>query len=133
MKIVQIGRNLINLDKVIYLSLDNNKLTLEGDVKIELSGQEIDDFIFNYNLYDTDETKTLLERVARVVLSNPEYLTKEGIQEQITIKVKYHQLEDYFKEISEGVKLKELPLNKLLNIYRLIMDKVKEIEKDLPY
>lgn len=133
MKIVQIGRNLINLDKVIYLSLDNNKLTLEGDVKIELSGQEIDDFIFNYNLYDTDETKTLLERVARVVLSNPEYLTKEGIQEQITIKVKYHQLEDYFKEISEGVKLRELPLNKLLNVYRLIMDKIKEIEKDLPY
>jgi len=133
MKIVHIGDNLINLDKVIRLDLKTNTLYLESNIKVDLSEKESEDFVFSYNLYDTDETKLLLQRLTRVVTSNPEYLTKEGIQEQITIKVKYHKLEDYFKEVTEGVKLKDLPLTKLLTVYKLIQEKVKEIDDNSPY
>jgi hypothetical protein len=133
MKIIHIGRHLINLDKVICIDLNSNTLFLDSNIKIELSGEEAEQFVFDYNLYDTDETKVLLERLTRVVTSNPEYLTKEGIQEQITIKVRYHKLEEYFKEITEGTKLKELPLTKLLTVYKLIQEKVKEIDDESPY
>ena len=102
MKIVHIGNHLINLDKVIHLDLQSKILYLDSNNEIELSEEETEQFVFNYNLYDTDETKLLLQRLTRVVTSNPEYLTKEGIQEQITIKVRYHKLEDYFKEVTEG-------------------------------
>jgi hypothetical protein len=133
MKIVHIGSNLINLDKVIRLNLENNQLILEEGERITLSEEEVNQFVFDYNLYDTDETKTLLQRITRVVTSNPEYLSKEGIQEQITIKVRYHKLEDYFKEVTEGIKLRDLPLPKLLTVYKLIQEKVKEIDNNSPY
>ncbi|NCC82029.1 MAG: hypothetical protein EOM04_07155 [Clostridia bacterium] len=133
MKIVHIGNHLINLDKVIHLDLQSNTLLLDSNNKIQLSEEETEQFVFNYNLYDTDETKLLLQRLTRVVTSNPEYLTKEGIQEQITIKVRYHKLEEYFKEVTEGTKLKNLPLPKLLTVYKLIQEKVKEIDDNSPY
>ncbi|NCU41510.1 MAG: hypothetical protein EOM19_02160 [Candidatus Moranbacteria bacterium] len=133
MKIVNIGNNLINLDKVVYLDIQRGTLFLESNKEIHMSEAEIEQFVFDYNMYDTDETKTLLERLTRVVTSNPEYLTKEGIQEQITIKVRYHKLEDYFKEISEGQKLKEMSLAKLLMVFKLIQEKVKEIEDEKPF
>jgi len=133
MKIVHIGDHLINLDKVIRLDLRRRTLHLDSNNEIELTEEEVEQFVFNYNLYDTDETKLLLQRLARVVTSNPEYLTKEGIQEQITIKVRYHKLEKYFKEITEGKKLKDLSLTKLLTVYKLIQEKVKEIDDNSPF
>ena len=128
MKIVHIGENLINLDSVSHINIQSKTLIMNNLEKIFLTEDELEQFVFEYNLYDTDTSKLLLERLARVVTSNPEYLTKEGIQEQITIKVKYHKLEDYFKELSGGVKLKQMPLNKLLSVYKEITEKVKEID-----
>ena len=133
MKIVHIGNHLINLDKVIHLDLQSKTLYLDSNNEIELSEEEAEEFVFNYNLYDTDETKLLLQRLTRVVTSNPEYLTKEGIQEQIMIKVRYHKLEEYFKEVAEGTKLKDLQLPKLLPVYKLIQEKVKEINDKSQY
>lgn len=133
MKIVSIGKSLINLDKVIYVDVEMQIVFLEDKHEIRLNENELEEFIFNYNLYDTDEVKFLLTRIGRIIASNPDYLTKEGIQEQITISVRWHKQEEYLKEITEGVKLKDLPLPKLLTVYKLIQEKVKEIEKDNPF
>jgi len=132
-KIVQIGRQLVNLDKIVMIDLNSNKLYLENEIEIELTGQELEQFVKDYNYMNTDERELLLDRVARVVLSNPEYLTKEGIQEQVTTMVKYHELEEYFKELAEGVKLKDIPLTKLVVIYKKLQEKIQEIRKGMPY
>lgn len=133
MKIIQIGQELVNLDMIIHLNLDNYTLTVVGGETIRLSREEAEKFVKDYNYLNTDEKELLLERVSRVVLSNPEYLTKEGIQEQVTVIVKYHELEDYFKELAEGTKLKDIPLTKLVVVYKKLQEKVREIRKDLPY
>lgn len=133
MKIVQIGTSLVNLDKIVRLNLDNYELILDNNESIILTGEEVEKFVKDYNYINTDEKELLLERVARVVLSNPEYLTKEGIQEQVTVMVKYHELEEYFKELAEGTKLKDINLGRLVIIYKKLQEKIKEIQKDMPY
>lgn len=133
MKIVQIGQMLVNLDMIVYLNLEDYSLTMMGGDVIRLTRDDAEKFVKDYNYINTDEKELLLERVARVVLSNPEYLTKDGIQEQVTVMVKYHELEDYFKELAEGVKLKDITLTKLVVIYKKLQEKIKEIQKDLPY
>jgi hypothetical protein len=133
MKIINIGNYLINLDKVILVDTENRVLHLEDEKRIELTEQQVEEFVVSYNLSDTDETGLLLKVLTRAVMSNPEYLTREGIQERVTISVRYHKLEDYLKEITEGAKIKELPLNKLITVYKLIQEKVKEIEKEYPF
>ncbi len=133
MKIVNIGRYLINLDKVILIDTETQALKLDDGNEIRLTEEQLEEFVFNYNLYDTEELKFLIKSIGRVVTSNPEFLTKEGIQEKITIMVRWYKQEDYFKEITEGTKLKELSLNKLLLVYKLLQEKVKELEKDLPF
>ena len=133
MKLIQIGTKLINLDTVIIVDLKLSLLKLRDNIDIELSKEDIDLFVKQYNLYDTDETKLLLERVSKVVTTNPKYLTKDGIREQLTIKVKYYNLESEFKDLSEGKKMKELSISQLISIYKEIESKIEEIEKDMGF
>jgi hypothetical protein len=133
MKIARIGRNLINLDKIIMFSEEDNVLILEENIRIQLNGTEVEDFIFNYNMYDTDETTLLLRRLARAVLSNPEYLTKEGMIEQITIIAKMKDKEKKVKELTEGKKLKDLSVSKLGEIYKNLLEEIKTMEAESPY
>lgn len=133
MKIVKIGSNLINLDRVIHLSLETHALTLTDGEVIRMTPEEVDQFVKDYNMFDTDDRAVLSERIARVVLSNPQYLTKEGIQEQVTIYVKYHDLKEQFKEMSNGKKLREIGIGRLIDIYRELQEIQKEREKNLPY
>lgn len=134
MKLINIGETLINLDKITMIDLDTMTIYFDKEFYHQFKNQEeLDKFVFQYNLYDTEKSDLILERIARVVLSNPEYLTKEGIREQINIWVKYYQWEDWFKEISEGIKLKDLPTNKLMNVFKQIRDRIKEEELDAPY
>jgi hypothetical protein len=133
MKIISIGTKLINLDKIILIDTEKQEIFLENDHSVVITEEELKDFVTQYNLYDTNEIKILLERVSRVVLTNPEYLTKEGIQEQIIMKVKYYKLEKKFKEITGGLKLKNLPIKKLMEVYREIMEITTQKQKEGPF
>lgn len=133
MKLVKIGSNLVNLDRVIHLSLETHALTLTDGEVIRMTPEEVDQFVKDYNMFDTDDRAVLSERIARVVLSNPQYLTKEGIQEQVTIFVKYHDLKDEFKKMSNGKKLREIGIGRLIDIYRELQEIQKEREKNLPF
>lgn len=133
MKLISVGDKVINLEKVIMVDPELNMITMEGGIKLDLNNEDIEKFVREYNYYDTDEVAKLITKVAKAVVANPEYMTKEEIKNQLTLKVRYHSLEKDLKELTGGKKLKDLSVNELIKAYRSIMDIIKEIDEKSPF
>lgn len=129
MKIIPIGRNFVNLDKVIMITAEK-ELILEGDNKIKLSNEDLHEFVKNYNLMDTDEVKDLTKKAVKVLFTNPQYLTEEGVRAEIKRLVDMHDLKDFVIKQNKGKKMKELDSAEVTELYKAIVEKIK---KDSPF
>lgn len=130
MKLVQVGDKLINLDKVLYLDLETNQLHLQDEKVIDMSQHNIDSFVFDYNLLDTDEIRKAITSITRSVRLDPNLLSKDGLIETITIMVRMYHLTDDLKSLNEGRKLKELSISELVNTYLEIREKAEKIKEE---
>lgn len=129
MKIIPIGRNFVNLDKVIMITAER-ELILDGGNKINLSNEELHEFVKNYNLMDTDEVKDLTKKAIQVLFTNPQYLTEEGVRAEIKRLVDMHDLKDFVIKQNKGKKMKELNSAEVTELYKAIVEKIK---KDNPF
>lgn len=124
MKIIPIGRYFVNLDKVIMITAEK-ELILEGDNKIKLSNEDLNEFVKNYNLMDTDEVKDLTKKAIKVLFTNPQYLTEEGVRAEIKRLVDMHNLKDFVVKQNKGKKMKDLDSAEVTDLYKAIVDKIK--------
>lgn len=124
MKVIPIGRYFVNLDKVIMITAEK-ELILEGDNKIKLSNEDLQEFVKNYNLMDTDEVKDLTKKAIQVLFTNPQYLTEEGVRAEIKRLVDMHNLKDFVVKQNKGKKMKDLDSAEVTELYKAIVDKIK--------
>lgn len=125
MKIIPIGRYFVNLDKVIMITAEK-ELILEGDNKIKLSNEDLHEFVKNYNLMDTDEVKDLATKAVKVLFTNPQYLTEEGVRAEIKRLVDMHDLKDFVIKQNKGKKMKDLDSTEVTELYKAIVEKIKQ-------
>lgn len=129
MKMIMLKDKYINLEKVEQIDEDNN-LIFESGNSIKLTDQELELFIKQYNLFDTNEINFLIKRMAEVVFTNPIYMTEEGLRSDINLKIERYDLKDFAIKHNAGKKFKDLNHKELVSLQKAL---VEEIQKDYPF
>lgn len=129
MKMIMLKDKYINLDLVEQID-ENNNLVFQSGNKIKLTDQELELFIKQYNLFDTDEIHFLIKRMAEVVFTNPIYMTEEGLRADITLKIERYDMKEFAIKHNAGKKFKDLNHKELVALHKAI---VEEYQKDMPF
>lgn len=128
MKLIQLKNFVVNLDKVIYVDVNHNTIYMQDDHKIVLDEELLNIFITNYNRINSNEFENAVRTLTEALAKNPYLMTRSQLQEQLVIMTRNYQLENLLKEASEGKKISELSITKLLEVHRIILDEAQQIE-----
>lgn len=126
MKIIPLGSIYINLDQVEQIN-ENNELIMSSGRKIKLSSEELEQFIRMYNLYDTDHDSFLIKKAAEVLFNNPTFMTREGMENDIRLKVERYDLKRFVIDYNKGKKIRELNHNELVNLYKAVTEEADKM------
>lgn len=123
MKIIPVGKHFINLDQVIRITPDKRLICTDNN-PIQLTEDELIEFVKMYNLYDTDEVSNLAKKATQVLFTSPHFLTEEGLKGEIRRLVDQFDLKEFVKKYNNGKLLKELTSQEMVNLYKAIVEKI---------
>lgn len=134
MKLIQLDNYFINLDKVVYVDLEEYQIHMTDGIIISIKNEDqLNLFISKYNQINTNQFESSIEILADTLSRNSDLLTRRQLEEQIIIAVRNNQLEEYFKEVAEGVRLQDMSITKLVEVHRIIKTKIQSDHLDLPF
>ncbi|HHY08627.1 MAG TPA: hypothetical protein GX530_08955 [Corynebacteriales bacterium] len=133
MKIVQLNRYFVNIDRINYIDLSTFTIYMDNGIELKISEEILNLFIKKYNEINTNEFENSIKILADTLSRNSDLLTKRQLREQIIIAVRMNDLEDYLKEIAGGERLQDMSITKLVKIHRMIKTKVQSDHLELPF
>lgn len=134
MKLIQLDNYFINLDKVVYVDLEEYQIHMTDGIIISIKNEDqLNLFISKYNQINTNQFESSIEILADTLSRNSDLLTRRQLEEQIIIAVRNNQLEEYLKEQAEGVRLQDMSITKLVEVHRIIKTKIQSDHLDLPF
>lgn len=133
MKIVQLNRYFVNIDRINYIDLSTYTIYMDNGIELKISEEILNLFIKKYNEINTNEFENSIKILADTLSRNSDLLTKRQLREQVIIAVRMNNLEDYLKEITGGKRLQDLSITKLVEVHRMIKTKVQSDHLELPF
>ncbi len=133
MKIVQLNRYFVNIDRINYIDLSTFTIYMDNGIELKISEEILNLFIKKYNEINTNEFENSIKILADTLSRNSDLLTKRQLIEQVIIAVRMNDLEDYLKEIAGGERLQDMSITKLVKIHRMIKTKVQSDHLELPF
>ena len=133
MKIVQLNRYFVNIDRINYIDLSTYTIYMDNGIELKISEEILNLFIKKYNEINTNEFENSIKILADTLSRNSDLLTKRQLREQVIIAVRMNDLEDYLKEITGGKRLQDLSITKLVEVHRMIKTKVQSDHLELPF
>ena len=133
MKIVQLNRYFVNIDRINYIDLSTFTIYMDNGIELKISEEILNLFIKKYNEINTNEFENSIKILADTLSRNSDLLTKRQLREQVIIAVRMNNLEDYLKEITGGKRLQDLSITKLVEVHRMIKTKVQSDHLELPF
>ena len=133
MKIVQLNRYFVNIDRINYIDLSTFTIYMDNGIELKISEEILNLFIKKYNEINTNEFENSIKILADTLSRNSDLLTKRQLIEQVIIAVRMNELEDYLKEIAGGERLQDMSITKLVKIHRMIKTKVQSDHLELPF
>ncbi len=133
MKIVQLNRYFVNIDRINYIDLSTFTIYMDNGIELKISEEILNLFIKKYNEINTNEFENSIKILADTLSRNSDLLTKRQLREQVIIAVRMNDLEDYLKEIAGGERLQDMSITKLVKIHRMIKTKVQSDHLELPF
>lgn len=130
MKLIPIRDRFINLDSIEQVLTREKKIIFNSGNELEINDDDLEVFVKEYNLYDTDELAFITKRMADVLFNNPIFMTREGMLNDIRLKVERYDLKDFIKDYNKGKKIKDLTHVELVNLYKALVEKIQE---DMPF
>lgn len=130
MKLIPIRDRFINLDSIEQVLTREKKIIFNSGNELEINDDDLEVFVKEYNLYDTDELAFITKRMADVLFNNPIFMTKEGMLNDIRLKVERYDLKDFVKDYNKDKKIKDLTHVELVNLYKALVEKIQE---DMPF
>lgn len=130
MKLIPIRDRFINLDSIEQVLTREKKIIFNSGNELEINDDDLEVFVKEYNLYDTDELAFITKRMADVLFNNPIFMTKEGMLNDIRLKVERYDLKDFVKNYNKDKKIKDLTHVELVNLYKALVEKIQE---DMPF
>lgn len=133
MKIVQLNRYFVNIDRINYIDLSTFTIYMDNGIELKISEEILNLFIKKYNEINTNEFENSIKILADTLSRNSDLLTKRQLREQVIIAVRMNNLEDYLKEITGGKRLQDLSITKLVEVHRMIKTKIQSDHLELPF
>jgi len=133
MKIVQLNRYFVNIDRINYIDLSTYTIYMDNGIELKISEEILNLFIKKYNEINTNEFENSIKILADTLSRNSDLLTKRQLREQVIIAVRMNDLEDYLKEITGGKRLQDLSITKLVEVHRMIKTKIQSDHLELPF